>query len=103
MYRLFITRAEVSLEAGNWQILPATSQFIAAYYFDKLHQFSQFSGEACPPDPLGKSCLTAPFLSQPPTSQNQLLTIKLIETPSSLESESLYSSWKIGDCNIRQK
>ena len=31
--------------------------------------------------PVGKSRLTGPFLSQPPTSQNQPLTMKLIETP----------------------
>ena len=34
-----------------------------------------------PPDPHRESCLMAPFLPQAPTSQNQLLTIKLIETP----------------------
>ena len=54
--------SEVSLEAGNRRIPPATSQVIAAYYFDKLHQFSQFSGETCPSDPRRGSSLTAPFL-----------------------------------------
>ena len=32
--------SEVLLEASNQQIPPATSQVIAAYYFDKLHRFS---------------------------------------------------------------
>ena len=45
------TVTEVSLEAGNRQILSATPLVIAAYYFDKLHLFSPFSREACPPDP----------------------------------------------------
>ena len=35
---------EVSLEAGNWRIPPATPQVISADNFDKLHRFSQFSG-----------------------------------------------------------
>ena len=63
----------------------ATSQVIPACCFDKLDRFSRFSGEACPPDPRRESRLTAPFLPQPPTSQNQpLITKKLIETPVSI-------------------
>ena len=35
---------------------------------------------------VGKSCLTAHFLPQPPTSQNWPLTIKLIENPACIIS-----------------
>ena len=43
--------------------------------------FHNFLGEHTLQNPVGKSRLTAPFLPQPPTSQNKPLTIKLIETP----------------------
>ena len=43
--------------------------------------FHNFLGKHALQTPVGKSCLTAPFLPQPLTSQNQPLTINLIETP----------------------
>ena len=49
----------------------ATSQVIAAYYFDKLHRFSQFSKEACPPvpgrekSPYGSFLVTASYFPKP--------------------------------------
>ena len=55
------------------QIPPATSQVIAAYYLDKLHRFSQFSGEACLPDPrrekspYGFFLVTASYFIKPAT------------------------------------
>ena len=43
--------------------------------------FHSFLGKYALQISVGKSRLTAPFLPQPLTSQNQSLTIKLIETP----------------------
>ena len=73
--------AKVSLEAGNRRIPPATPQVIAAIISINCTDFCNFLGEHGPPDPRRESCLAAAFLPQPPTSRNQLLTIKLIETP----------------------
>ena len=66
-----LVSAVVSLQAGNWPIPPTTAQVIAAYHFDKLHQFSQFSEEACPPDPRGEKSpyssfvVTASYFTKP--------------------------------------
>ena len=43
--------------------------------------FHNFLGKLALQIPVGKSCLTAPFMPQPSTSQNQPLTIRIIETP----------------------
>ena len=79
--QIWVSIAEVSLEAGNRRIPPASSQVIDAYYFDKLNLVSQFSGEACPLNPRKENSpygsLSCHSLLFHKTSR---FTIKLIET-----------------------
>ena len=60
------------------RLLPRSLSPIISINYNDFHNFL---GKHALQTPVGKSPLKAPSLPQPPTSQNQPLTIKLIETP----------------------
>ena len=60
------------------QLLPRLLPPINSINYTDFHNFL---GKHALQTPLGKSRLMAPFLPQPPISQTQMLTVKLIETP----------------------
>ena len=74
------TKTEVSLEADN-RLLPRLLQPIISINYTDFHNFL---GKHALWTPVEKNRLTASFLPQPPTSQNQPLTLKVIETPAKI-------------------